>query len=370
MTPNTHNSRFGVPPSHNNYMRNTAPPKQFGAYQPQQKKRPVRHQRVRSLYDGSSSDDEEEEDDFDGFEKYTPPPKVVDVEAEKEKKRKEEEDYWRNNNTLWIVKELNKQYEYDTIWFTVPKMRNGKANGGQMKEFMEKSGLPNDVLRKIWRLSDLDKDGKMGNEEFALCMLLMEKAKKGEKLPDKLPKNYIPPSFRGKRLVKTPPKSSKPLPSTKSMPPNMNLGVGHKHSSAPVNSMPNRGGVTNYTIQPKSNSNNAGNIKIRPKGALPTQQQSAAPQSRSQSQSQSQSQSRSQSESQSESQSRSQSQSQSQDKKESLSESVSQREATPEPKSEVETSATVEEIAEKAEPIIVSEDDKEKEENDSDDNDK
>ena len=61
-------------------------------------------------------------------------------------------------------------------------------------------------MKKIWSLSDLDKDGKMGNEEFALCMLLIEKAKNGEKLPVKLPKNYIPPSFRGKRLVKTPPK--------------------------------------------------------------------------------------------------------------------------------------------------------------------
>ena len=140
ITPNARVSPFGAPPSsRNNYMRGSVPSRQHMAYQPQPQQKPIRrgHQRVRSLYDASSSDDDEEEDDFDGFEKYTPPPKVVDVEAEKAKKRKEEEDYWKNNDTVWIVKELNKQYEYDTIWFTVPKMRNGKASGAQMKTFME-----------------------------------------------------------------------------------------------------------------------------------------------------------------------------------------------------------------------------------------
>eukprot|EP00486_Rosalina_sp_Unknown_P002969 CAMPEP_0201567416 /NCGR_PEP_ID=MMETSP0190_2-20130828/7923_1 /ASSEMBLY_ACC=CAM_ASM_000263 /TAXON_ID=37353 /ORGANISM="Rosalina sp." /LENGTH=525 /DNA_ID=CAMNT_0047987411 /DNA_START=992 /DNA_END=2569 /DNA_ORIENTATION=- len=338
--------------NNNNYMRKSAPPKQF---QP----RKGGHQRVRSMYDASSSDDEEDEDDFDGFEKYVPPPKVVDPEAEKERKRKEEEDYWKNNNTVWIVKEMNKQFEYDTIWFSVPKMRNGKANGGQMKSFMEKSGLSNDLLKKIWRLSDLDKDGKMGNEEFALCMLLMEKAKKGEKLPDKLPKNYIPPGFRGKRLVRTPPKKSKPLPTQKSMPPSMNL-AGNKQRSAPVKSTnsrgpklgsnPNKIGGGGYSVKPKTNPN-TGNIKIKPKVA-PKQispSQSPGPQSQAQAHVQK---SRSPSPSP-------KPQTQAQNKEASPSSSGSKKkEASPSPKpqqddtkEQVETSAIVEKAAEKSEQI-------------------
>merc|ERR1712032_638750 len=103
------------------------------------------------MYDNSSSDDEDEEDDDDGFEKYIPPPpkpKVIDPKIEAEKKRKEAESYWKDNNTKWIIYEQNKQYEYDTIWFKVPKMRNGKANGHQMKGYMQKSGLSNDKLKK------------------------------------------------------------------------------------------------------------------------------------------------------------------------------------------------------------------------------
>mmetsp|Transcript_8795 Transcript_8795/g.13594 ORF Transcript_8795/g.13594 Transcript_8795/m.13594 type:complete len:685 (-) Transcript_8795:118-2172(-) len=185
------------------------------------------HKRARSVYDKSSSDEDENGDDDeedDGFEKYVPPPpSQSEIAAAKEQKRREEEEYWKHNDTVWIVQESGKQYEYDSVFFGIPKMRNGKANGLQMKSFMEKSGLSKEVLKQIWKLSDLDKDGKMGNEEFALCMLLMEKAKNGEAIPDSLPKNYIPPSFRGKQLVKTPPKKARALTTVNTPPPNMKL---------------------------------------------------------------------------------------------------------------------------------------------------
>merc|ERR1712154_46886 len=41
------------------------------------KKKKVRHQRVRSMYDDSSSDDDDGGDDDDGFEKYVPPPQYL-----------------------------------------------------------------------------------------------------------------------------------------------------------------------------------------------------------------------------------------------------------------------------------------------------
>ena len=38
---------------------------------------------------------------------------------------------------------------------------------------MIKSKLPNNVLGKIWKLSDVDKDGMLDADEFCLAMHLM-----------------------------------------------------------------------------------------------------------------------------------------------------------------------------------------------------
>ena len=94
----------------------------------------------------------------------------------------------------WVVDARNLRWEYDSKWFQIPKMNNGKANGLQLRPFMEQSGLSKAELKRIWRLSDLDKDGKMGSEEFALCLLLMDEALSGKGIPDQLPMDYIPPS--------------------------------------------------------------------------------------------------------------------------------------------------------------------------------
>ena len=38
---------------------------------------------------------------------------------------------------------------------------------------MIKSKLPNNVLGKVWKLSDVDKDGLLDSDEFALAMHLI-----------------------------------------------------------------------------------------------------------------------------------------------------------------------------------------------------
>ena len=43
----------------------------------------------------------------------------------------------------------------------------------QLKGEMIKSKLPNNVLGKIWKLSDVDKDGLLDIDEFALAMHLI-----------------------------------------------------------------------------------------------------------------------------------------------------------------------------------------------------
>merc|ERR1712083_594631 len=58
------------------------------------------------------------------------------------------------------------------------------------------SQLSKDVLRKVWDLADIDQDGQMDNEEFALCLYLIEMTKDGVKLPPTLPIALVPPGKR------------------------------------------------------------------------------------------------------------------------------------------------------------------------------
>lgn len=64
------------------------------------------------------------------------------------------------------------------------------------KTEMVKSKLPNSVLGKIWKLSDIDKDGLLDEEEFALAMHLIRVKTDGHDLPAELPPHLVPPSKR------------------------------------------------------------------------------------------------------------------------------------------------------------------------------
>ena len=75
--------------------------------------------------------------------------------------------------------------------------KGGKLAGIKAKEVMVKSKLPNSVLKKVWGLADVDKDGMLDLEEFALAMFLIDAKKEGHDLPDALPFHLIPPSKRG-----------------------------------------------------------------------------------------------------------------------------------------------------------------------------
>ncbi|PZC75435.1 hypothetical protein B5X24_HaOG206104 [Helicoverpa armigera] len=64
------------------------------------------------------------------------------------------------------------------------------------KTEMVKSKLPNSVLGKIWKLSDIDKDGFLDEDEFALAMHLIHVKIDGHDLPSELPSHLVPPSKR------------------------------------------------------------------------------------------------------------------------------------------------------------------------------
>lgn len=93
----------------------------------------------------------------------------------------------------WIVEK--ERPKYDEMFNTLSPI-DGKITGAAAKQEMVKSKLPNSVLGKIWKLSDLDKDGMLDSDEFALAMHLMHIKLDGHDLPTQLPDHLIPPSKR------------------------------------------------------------------------------------------------------------------------------------------------------------------------------
>ncbi|OON23325.1 dynamin family protein [Opisthorchis viverrini] len=93
----------------------------------------------------------------------------------------------------WIVS--RERAEADSIFLTLDPV-NGKISGASARSHMIKSQLPNSTLRKIWILGDVDRDGYLDEDEFALVCHLIKLQLQGDELPTTLPKHLIPPSKR------------------------------------------------------------------------------------------------------------------------------------------------------------------------------
>lgn len=93
----------------------------------------------------------------------------------------------------WVVG--RKRYEYDEIFKSL-NPSNGKLNGTVAKEYMVKTKLPYNILGKIWKLADVDLDGFLDIDEFALASYLLELKLEGEEIPNTLPDHLMPPSKR------------------------------------------------------------------------------------------------------------------------------------------------------------------------------
>uniref|UniRef100_A0A8D3A7U0 EH-domain containing 3 n=1 Tax=Scophthalmus maximus TaxID=52904 RepID=A0A8D3A7U0_SCOMX len=93
----------------------------------------------------------------------------------------------------WVV--ARDKPAYDEIFYTLSPV-NGKVTGANAKREMVKSKLPNTVLGKIWKLADIDKDGMLDDEEFALANHLIKVKLEGHELPSDLPAHLVPPTKR------------------------------------------------------------------------------------------------------------------------------------------------------------------------------
>jgi len=96
----------------------------------------------------------------------------------------------------WIVNASGGKERYD-LQFEDLNPIDGRISGAIAKKEMVKSKLPKNTLAKIWTLADIDKDGQLDEEEFALAMYLIDvKLKDDDDVPTALPDHLVPPSKR------------------------------------------------------------------------------------------------------------------------------------------------------------------------------
>ncbi len=93
----------------------------------------------------------------------------------------------------WVVNQ--ERYDYDDSFDRLNPV-NGKITGAAAKGEMVKSKLPNSVLSKVWKLADVDRDGLLDLDEWALANHLIKIKLDGHDLPADLPAHLIPPSKR------------------------------------------------------------------------------------------------------------------------------------------------------------------------------
>ncbi|DAA77283.1 TPA_exp: Uncharacterized protein A8136_6543 [Trichophyton benhamiae CBS 112371] len=96
----------------------------------------------------------------------------------------------------WLITPQDKAH-FDNVFSTVDKARTGYINGDQAVGFFTNARLPEEVLAHIWDLSDIDSDGQLSRDEFAVAMYLVRQQRTTkEPLPQTLPPNLVPPSMR------------------------------------------------------------------------------------------------------------------------------------------------------------------------------
>ncbi|OOQ91643.1 UBA/TS-N domain protein [Penicillium brasilianum] len=96
----------------------------------------------------------------------------------------------------WLISPQEKTH-FDAIFETVDTAKLGLITGDQAVGFFMKAQLPEEVLAQIWDLADIDADGQLSRDEFAVAMYLVRLQRGGkEPLPQVLPPALIPPSMR------------------------------------------------------------------------------------------------------------------------------------------------------------------------------
>nr|XP_020636874.1 epidermal growth factor receptor substrate 15-like 1 [Pogona vitticeps] len=104
-----------------------------------------------------------------------------------------------SSDAHWAVR-VEERAKFDGIFESLLPV-NGLLSGDKVKPVLMNSKLPLDVLGRVWDLSDIDKDGHLDRDEFAVAMHLVYRALEKEPVPSVLPSSLVPPSKRKKAAL-------------------------------------------------------------------------------------------------------------------------------------------------------------------------
>ncbi|CAD0202698.1 unnamed protein product [Chrysodeixis includens] len=91
---------------------------------------------------------------------------------------------------MWAISDA--QARHYAAQFAQLRPERGMLSGQTARLFFEKSHLPVPDLRKIWQLSDINKDGMLTLEEFSIAMHLIVLRRNNIPVPDALPACLVP----------------------------------------------------------------------------------------------------------------------------------------------------------------------------------
>ncbi|KAJ7688412.1 hypothetical protein B0H17DRAFT_1068552 [Mycena rosella] len=74
-------------------------------------------------------------------------------------------------------------------------LKNGFIHDNISLPFLLESKLPPDELARIWTLADVNSDGKLTRDGFAIALFLIEERRRGNPLPASLPSSLKPPDM-------------------------------------------------------------------------------------------------------------------------------------------------------------------------------
>lgn len=105
----------------------------------------------------------------------------------------------------WMISPVDKQ-RFDQVFATVDTTGQGFITGEQAVQFFGNARLPEEVLAQVWDLADINSDGLLNRDEFAVAMYLIrqQRGSRDGRVPQTLPAALVPPSMRKQQMPSQP----------------------------------------------------------------------------------------------------------------------------------------------------------------------
>lgn len=120
----------------------------------------------------------------------------------------------------WLVTPADKG-RFDQLYATLDKTNKGYITGEEAVPFLSQSNLSEDALAQVWDLADVNSQGHLSRDEFAVAMYLIrqQRLNPSTPLPSTLPPNLVPPSLRSQSRQRPAASPFDPPPMDRPAPP-------------------------------------------------------------------------------------------------------------------------------------------------------